>query len=335
MDEREELEKNILYVDVPRSTKAISHNNGVGLALGGGLARGLAHIGVIKALLSENISPQVVAGTSIGAVVGGCYLADKLDAIEHWALSLNRKRILSYLDLHLHGTSVIGGNKIMRLLNSHLGNVNIENLPYPYAAIATNMLTGHEVWLRKGPITEAMQASFALPGVFPPVARNDRFLVDGALVNPIPVAPCQAMGARVTIAVDLNADMIAKTGRDGKHYQSVAGFDVLTDKNLSEKDRKKMSNSFTKRLFRRKDDETPSLFGTMFSALNIMQDRLTRLRLASDPPDIQIKPLIGHIGVAEFDRAKELIDEGERATHEVIPHIKAAIEMMVPYHEED
>lgn len=327
MDEREELDKNIT------ATAQFAHKptNGIGIAFGGGLARGFAHIGVLKALLAEGIAPQIVSGTSIGAVVGGCYLVDKLDELEEWALSLNRKKVLAYLDFRVRSAGLIGGAKLMKLLEDRLGDTSIEKLDYPYVAIAANLLTGHEVWLQRGPLIEAMRASFALPGVFPPVERNDRFLIDGGLVNPVPVAPCQAMGARMTIAVDLNTDMIGKAAKPGKNYQTVAGFDMFDENDVPLEEQKKVSNSLTRRMFRRQNDESPSLFGVMMSSLGIMQDRLTRMRLASDPPDIHIKPNIGHIGLAEFDRAQELIDAGRQATENAMPAIKYTLGALLPY----
>lgn len=327
MDEREELEKNSAIPNhfLKRET------NGIGLALGGGLARGLAHIGVIKALVKEGVNPQIVAGTSIGAVVGGCHLTDKMAALEDWALSLTRKRVLSYLDFRVHSASLIGGQRLTKLLKSHLGDTKIETLDFPFAAVATNLLTGHEIWIQRGEIVEAMRASFALPGVFPPVERNHRLLADGALVNPLPVAPCQAMGARLTIAVDLNADLLGKSGKPGHNYQTVAGFDMFSEKDVSLQEQKKVKNSLTNRLFGRPNEHSPSLFGVMISSLGIMQDRLTRLRAASDPPDIHIKPQIGHIGLAEFERADELIAAGERAAYQEMSRIKEAMHLFLPY----
>ncbi|MGB0718928.1 MAG: patatin-like phospholipase family protein [Bdellovibrionales bacterium] len=302
---------------------------GIGLALGGGMARGFAHIGVLNVLRRHGIHPSIVSGTSIGAVVGACYLAHKLNEFEDWALSLNRYRILSYLDLRVRSAGLIGGNKLKNLLYDNFGDMTIEELPSPYIAIAADLLTGHEVWIRKGKLIDAMSASFALPGVFPPVERNHRLLVDGALVNPVPVAPAQAMGARMTIGVDLNADIIGKAAEPGQNFQTVAGFDLFNDKDVSKEQQKKVTTGLTKRLFSRQD-HNPSLFGVMVSALGIMQDRLTRSRLAGDPPDIHIKPQIGHIGLLEFEKAKELIALGEEAAEKAIPDIKAAMHVFLP-----
>lgn len=302
--------------------------NGIAICLGGGMARGFTHIGVLKSLHRNGIRPSIVTGTSIGAVVGGCYLAGKLDEFEEWALSLTRFNIFSYLDFRVRSAGLIGGARLEKLLEEHFQDLKIEDLPVPFIAIAADLVTGHEVWLRKGDLTDAMRASFALPGVFPPVKINDRLLIDGALVNPVPVAPAQAMGARITIAVDLNADMIGKAAKPGDAYPTIAGFDVLDDKGVPEKDQKAIkSSAMSRRLFRRQKDN-PSLFGVMVSALNIMQDRLTRSRLAGDPPDVHIKPRIGHIGLLEFEKAEELIMEGEAVTERNIPKIKAAIEVL-------
>lgn len=305
------------------------HPPGIGLALGGGMARGFAHIGVLKVLKKHHISPSIVAGTSIGAVVGGAYLIDRLDEFEKWARSLNRLKILSYLDFRVRSAGLIGGNRLNALLEEHFKDITLEELPNPFITIAADLVTGHEVWIRKGPLIEAMRASFALPGVFPPVARNHRFLVDGALVNPVPISACQAMGSRMTIGVDLHADIIGKATKPGQAYPTVAGFDLFNDKDVPPEEQKKVSSGLTRRLFRR-EDNNPSLFGVMVSALSIMQDRMTRSRLAGDPPDIHIKPQIGHIGLLEFEKADELIAEGEKAAEKVIDDIKQAMRLFLP-----
>lgn len=314
----------------PFSGQASAMPRAVGLALGSGLARGIAHIGVLRTLNKHGVYPGIVAGSSIGALVGGCYLAGKLDELEEWALSLSRKKVFSYLDFRIRSAGLVGGNKLATLLRGHLGDTMIEDLALPYVAIATDLVTGHEVWMRRGDLIDSMRASFALPGVFPPVSREGRFLVDGALVNPVPVSPCQALGARMTIAVDLNADMMGKVAKPGKNYQTVAGFDVFNEHDVPKEDQK-IFNSFslTSRIFRR-EPEGPSLFGVMVSALNIIQDRLTRSRLAGEPPDVHIKPRIGHIGLLEFERGKELIERGREAAEEALPDIMTAIRVLTP-----
>ena len=301
---------------------------GIGLSLGSGMARGFAHIGVINALMRHGIQPSIVTGTSMGAVVGACYLAGRLPALEEWATSLNRMKILSYLDLRVRSAGMIGGKKLNKLLNEHFSDMYIEDLPHPFIAIASDLVTGHEVWLRKGSLIEAMSASFALPGVFPPVVRNGRLLVDGALVNPVPVAPAQAMGARMTIGVDLNTDIIGKAAKPGQTYSTIAGFDLFDENDVPKEEQNRLKSGLARRLFSRKSD-SPSLFGVMVSALGIMQDRMTRSRLAGDPPDIHIKPQIGHIGLLEFEKAPELIALGEEAAEKSIPEIKEAMKLFL------
>ncbi len=313
--------------DVP----SLHASPGIGLALGGGMARGFAHIGALKALNRHGIYPTIIAGTSIGAVVGGSYLAGKLDELEDWARSLNRFRVFSYLDFRVRSPGMIAGGRLIKTMQDYFEDMSIEDLPHPFISIAADLVTGHEVWLRKGDLIQAMQASFALPGVFPPVERNHRFLVDGALVNPVPVSVCQALGARMTIAIDLHADMIGKAAKPEQKYQTVTGFDIFNDADVPEDTQKDFkSSSMMRRLFRRQDTETPSLFGVMVSALGIIQDRITRSRLAGDPPDVHIKPKIGHIGMLEFERADELIALGEEAAESCMTEIKAAVDVLIP-----
>ena len=302
---------------------------GLGIALGGGMARGFAHIGVLKVLNKYDIYPTIIAGTSIGAVVGGCYLAGKLDQLEDWARSLNRFKIFSYLDFRVRSAGLVGGKRLRDTLDEHFEDLEFEDLPHRLVCIATDLVTGHEVWLREGELIDAMVASFALPGIFPPVKFDERNLVDGALVNPCPISPCQALGARMTLAVDLNTDLIGKATKPGASYQTITGFDVFDSKDVPAEQQKKFkSSSLSRRLFRREQND-PSLFGVMVSGLGIIQDRLTRSRLAGEPPDIHIKPSIGHIGLLEFEKAEELIKLGEEATEKLIPDILAAMSVLL------
>lgn len=307
---------------------------GLAIALGGGMARGFAHIGVLKVFERHGIKPDIVAGTSIGAVVGAAYLSGRLDQLEEWALSLNRMKVLSYLDVRVRSSGIIGGKRLERLLSANFGDSIIEDLPHPFAAVATDLITGHEVWIKKGPIIQAIKASFALPGVFPPMERNGRFLIDGALVNPVPVAACLAMGSRMTIAVDLHADVVGKAAKPGNTYQTVTGFDLFNDADVPPEEQKKHKTPLTERLFKREQDN-PSLFGVMISSLGIMMDRMTRSRLSGDPPDVHIKPLIGHIGLLEFEKAPELIEQGEIAAMRALPDIQAAMDVFLTQRTEE
>lgn len=308
----------------------------IGIALGSGLARGFAHIGVMRALKRHGIEPTIISGTSMGALIGGAYLANKLDDVEDWAYKLTKFKVLSYMDFRVKSSGgLIGGERLAKLMFSTFGDARVEDLPHPFIAVATDLVTGHEAWLRKGRIVDAMRASFSLPGIFPPVSMGGRWLIDGALVNPVPVSACTASGARMTIAVNVSGDIIGKAKRPGdKSPASVAGFDMMTFKGPDHVEEAKKSGLVNK-LFRKEADDNPSIFGVMVSSLNIVQDRLARSRLAGDPPDVLIVPRIGHVGLMEFDRAEELIAEGEAAVERAMPDIKAAYTVLCTDYKEE
>jgi NTE family protein len=182
----------------------------IGLALGCGAARGWAHIGILEVLRRAGIVPDIIAGTSMGAVVGGCHAAGKLDELEEFARSLTRRRVFGYLDLNFGGSGLINGQRLTERLEHSLSDTPIQSLTARYVAVATEIGTGHEVWVARGRLVDAMRASYALPGIFKPVRIDGRWLFDGALVNPVPVSVCRALGARYVIAVNLNADISGK-----------------------------------------------------------------------------------------------------------------------------
>src|SRR5690349_18526260 len=192
----------------------------IGLALGGGAARGLSHIGILRTLIAHGIVPNIVVGTSIGAVVAGAYAAGHLDKLEEWARGLQPRNIFSYLDIRLNGSGLIGGAKLAAELEASMGQTLIEDLPIKYATVATEVRTGHEIWLTNGPMVEAMRASYALPGIFSPVLVGDRWLVDGALVNPVPVSAARAFGAEIVIAANVSSDVFAHSTTIYSHGQS-------------------------------------------------------------------------------------------------------------------
>ncbi len=297
----------------------------IGLALGSGVARGWAHLGAIRALSRHGIEPDVIVGTSIGAVVGGVHLAGKADALEAWARSLTKVRMISYMDFRVRNGGMIGGRHLVDALRENLGELRIEDLGIPFAAVATDLVTGHEVWLREGDLIDAMRTSFSLPGVFEPMQHDNRWLVDGALVNPVPVSVCRALGAQMTIAVNLNADIIGKERRAGASVPTVAGFDLLSELQQGEESSKPSRiGTLARRLFRREPTH-PSMFGVMISSLGIVQDRISRSRLAGEPPDVHVTPRLGSIGLFEFDRADEIIAEGEAAVERVLPDLHDAL----------
>jgi NTE family protein len=295
----------------------------IGLALGSGVARGWAHIGVLQALEQNGIVPDIIAGTSIGALVGGVYLANHLTTLAEWALSLNRMRLVRYLDVQFGGGGLIAGRRLAALLKENLGDSRIESLPKPFVAVTTELATGHEFWAQKGTLVEAIQASYALPGVFSPVQFDDRWLVDGALVNPVPVSVCRALGARLVIAVNLNADIFGKAnvgagGKAGSGLAEERGLEALASR---------PGNIVMRQLFGH-DKSGPSMFSVMVGSLNIIQDRLSRSRLAGDPPDVVVAPRLGHIGLLEFHRAEEAIAEGILSVERSMPFLRDAIQVL-------
>ena len=291
----------------------------IGLALGSGVARGWAHLGVLKALERIGLRPDVVAGSSIGALVGGFYLAGHAQALEDWARHLTTLRMLRYLKLPLTGSGMISGRKLFHEAETYLGDLQINELPSPFVAVATDLWTGHEIWLREGRLTDAMRASLSLPGIFKPLRINGHWLVDGALVNPVPVSVCRALGAQMVISVNLNADIMGKLHEEREEAENGNG-GASKDSNL-------LSSSL-----RQFGHGEPSTFNVMVTSLNIIQDRIARSRLAGDPPDVTINPRIGHIGLLEFDRAEELIRAGEAAVDRAMPEINDAVSVFSAMH---
>lgn len=295
----------------------------IGIALGSGVARGWAHIGVLRRLEKEGIKPDLVCGTSIGALVGGLYLAGEINTLEEWARDLGKASMFRFLDLRLSGGGLISGKKLFRLIDEAVGEKQIEDLPIPFSAITTELGTGHEIWVRHGGLAKAINASYALPGLFSPQQIDNRWLIDGALTNPVPVSVCRALGARLVIAVNLNADVFGMTnvGMNGKAEEKVAedmqkSFSTPSPLNLM------------KHRFFDKSGTEPSIFGVMMSSLNIVQDRLSRSRLAGDPPDVTIAPRLAHLGLLEFDKAEEMIKEGEEAVERALPFLHHALKVL-------
>ena len=308
----------------------------IGLALGGGAARGLAHIGIIRTLVAHGIVPNVVVGTSIGAVVGGAYAAGHLDTLEEWARRLQPRNILGYLDIRLNGSGLIGGDKLAAQLEAAIGPTLIEDLPMKFATVATEVRTGHEIWLTHGRMVEAMRASYALPGIFSPVLVGDRWLVDGALVNPVPVSAARAFGAEIVIAANLSSDIFAHSTTIYSHGPSAELTVAVAPDTMIEPAAPKRGLG---RLFSAERTMKREFFGTagrpgissvMVDAFNIMQDRITRARLAGDPPDLLISPRVGEIGWFDFHRADDLIAPGTRAAERAIDSIQEAIHILAP-----
>ena len=305
----------------------------LGLALGGGAARGFAHIGVMRTLLANGIVPDVVVGTSIGAVVGGLHAAGRLDTFEEWGRSLQGMRnILGYLDIRLDGSGLLGGEKLASRLEKAIGQIQIEDLPMKYASVATEVRTGHEIWLTHGRLVEAMRASYALPGIFSPVMIGDRWLVDGALVNPVPVSAARALGAEIVIAVNLSTDVFTHSTTIHAHGAMPAPVAAPVTEETPAKRRFPRIFSL-ERTVKREFFGTaarPGISSVMIDAFNIMQDRITRARLAGDPPDLLITPRVGQFGWFDFHRAEDLIAHGARAAERALESIQETIDVLAP-----
>jgi len=325
----------VVSIDIPGKAVDAGHvtiksgGPSIGLVLGSGAARGFAHIGVMRALQAHGIKPDIIVGTSMGALVGGCYATDQLDTLEDWARSLTMRRIIGYLDVRIGGSGLIGGGRLANRLQESIGEATIEDLPIRFAAIATEIGTGHEVWLTKGSLSLAVRASYALPGIFPPVQLGGRWLVDGALVNPVPVSAARALGARVVIAVNMDADRFGRGTTIASHGATLTDAPPTAPAEHARNGFARLRGMFTaERALKRQiisGDSRPSFSTVMVESFNIMQDRLTRMRLAGDPPDVHITPRIGHIGWLDFHRAAESITVGRTATEKAIDSIAESI----------
>lgn len=293
-------------------------NTKIGIALGSGSARGWAHIGVLKALAELGIKPDIVAGSSIGALVGAAYASNKLNEMEKVVTKLTWKEIIAYLDMSIIGGGLIQGDKLVDFFRQHIEETNIESLPRKFSAVATEFNSGREVWLQNGDLLDAVRASSALPGLFTPVKMNNQWLIDGGIVDPVPVSLCRAMGAEIVIAVSLNGDIIGKHGRTHQR-ETYSEITKKENDNIAtlwnrisdqlEKTVSKNKNMLLSRLLGVTQD-SPGLVEVLIGSIHIMQDRITRSRMAGDPPDILLSPKLSHLGLLEFDQGKVAIEEG-------------------------
>ena len=318
---RRQLKGDVIAAPGPHPEDRLS----IGLVLGGGAARGFAHIGVLRTLAAHGLRPNVIAGTSIGAVVGGLFAAGKLDEFEDWSRQLTRRRILGYLDFRFGGSGLIGGGRLVRKLEDTLGGISFADLPIRLAAIATEIGTGHEIWLTRGRLSEAMEASYALPGIFPPKLIGGRWLMDGAMVNPLPISAARALGARVVIAVNLNADNFGR-GTIIQDHGSNAEDEARRAQHELERSRRRIFRP--DRLIHRQffgAPDRPGLSTVMVEAFQVMQDRITRARLAGDPPDVMISPRLGRTNLFDFHRADHIIAIGAEAAEKSIEAIAESI----------
>jgi NTE family protein len=274
---------------------------------------------VIKALLKEGIEPDIVCGTSVGAIIGGSYVSGNLDKLESWVLDSTRSDVLRFFDIGFSKTGFVDAERMNWFLHSYVAAQGrlIEDMPKKYAAVATDLDTGREVWFTQGELTDAVRASMALPGLFPAVRNDQRWLVDGSLVNPVPVTVCRALGADIVIAVNLNSGIIGKRNNDRqkpgqKNDQGVLG------------SIRQQAREYSESIFPAREEkvEAPGLFYAIANSINIVQDRITRSRLAGDPADVLLSPPLADIGMLEFRRAAEAIQQGEECVQRAIAEIR-------------
>ena len=282
----------------------------VGLALGSGSARGWGHIGVIRALEKAGIHPDVVCGTSIGALVGAAYAAGELDRLESWVLELGIADVVGFVDVSL-SSGVIKGDRLLDYFRRHFTDRSIDDLRVPFTAVATSLGTGAEVWLRRGSTMDAVRASIALPGLFAPVRWEGSLLVDGGLVNPVPVSVARAMGADIVIAVDLGSDILGRRFRAPRPPDAPVGA-VNTWMRKLQENLRGLEHAESP-----DEPAMPSMLDVLTTCMDIVQVRIARSRMAGEPPEVVVAPRLAHLRLLDFHRAKEAIEEGHRAVERV------------------
>jgi len=283
----------------------------IGVALGSGSARGWAHIGVLRALAEMGVTPDIVCGTSIGAFVGAAHADGDLGSLEDWVRTLSWQEVVGFFDVGARG-GLIKGDKLMGFFARHFVDRDVEQLPVPFACVATDLTSGREVWLREGSVVDAVRASIALPGLFSPLARDDRLLVDGGLVNPVPVSLARALGADLVIAVDLGSDVV------GRRFKPAEEAPVNW--------RQRFAQFFgAPGAAHVAGGEGPSLLDVVAGSINIMQVRIARSRLAGEPADVLLSPRLAHVGLFDYHRGEEAIEEGREAVRVMQPAILRAL----------
>jgi NTE family protein len=300
----------------------------IGIALGSGSARGWSHIGVIRSLQKAGIPIDITCGASIGALVAGSYAAGFLDPLDRWVRKLSWPNVIGFMDVMIPRSGLIEGEKITDFFRQIMADPKIEDLSFPFAAVASDLKTGREVWLQDGSLMDAIRASISLPGILTPCQRDGQWLVDGGLVNPVPVSLCRAMGAEIVIAVNLNSDIMGKPrlrrisdppngGKNGENQKTMGKWAAFLNQAAQQG-----NLALFRQLFQEQPGRGPSIFDVLTASIKIMQDRITRERLAADPPEILVIPKLAHIGLMEFNRAAESIEEGKRAMDLMLPMLR-------------
>jgi len=286
------------------------HRPKLGIALGSGSARGWAHIGVLRELAEQGIAPNFIAGCSMGAMVGAACAAGRIEDLETWALSLDWKSVVGLLDVGLRG-GLIKGDRLLNMYQGKFVECQFSELALPFAAVATDLATGKELWLREGKVSDAVRASCTVPGLFQPLWLDGRYVVDGSVVNPIPVSLCRAMGAEVVIAVDLGSHMDRRFPLDRQELPKAGP------------QRRRLFNVLGPS--KRPDVPPPSIMDALLGAIDVMQERIARARLVSEPPEVLLTPRLGKLGPFEYHHAALAIAEGRAVVAQNLPAIHGAL----------
>jgi NTE family protein len=298
----------------------------IGIALGGGAARGWAHIGILQQLAEMGVHPDIVSGCSIGSLVGAAYAADNLDKFERWTLSLTKIEMMRYFEFNSSFNGFVRQEKLRQLFHDQVcaRQQSIEGLHKRFSSVATNLHNGREIWFTKGPVIDAVWASIALPGLFPPVPYKDQWLIDGGLVNPVPVSLCRALGADIVIAVNLNHNLLWTKNRKKRPIPATENTQESPKpaETPAETIGNQLVNSvatslreYSSNLFpeKKNDNPMPGVIDTLAGSIYIMQDKITRSRMVGDPPELLLNPRLSNIGLLEFYRAAEAIEEGRQS----------------------
>jgi len=303
----------------------------LGIALSSGSARGWAHIGILQTLAARGLHPDVVTGASVGALVGAACAAGRLPELESWVCTLTQLDVWRLVDTTFRGGGVMTGNRLMEAIAAQVGNLPIESLPVRFGAVATDLYTGEEIWLREGPFMAAVRASSGVPGLFAPHLHDGRWLIDGGVVNPVPISLCRALGADLVIAVDLSRPVtFAAMRAGGPHDAAPHEPPSATAREEAGAERTAILRRWSGLVdglvesFRSRRSE-PGLVEVMTSAVNIMQDRITRSRLELDPADLLLRPDLGDFQLMDFHRAREAIDIGRAYVEQVAPQLDAFV----------
>lgn len=294
----------------------------IGLALGAGAARGWAHIGVINALQRAGIDVDVIAGCSIGSLVGAAYACNRLPPLEKWVCSFSNWDVLKLMDLSWQRGGLLRGERVFSQYRKLIPVSEIEHCERRFAAVTTNLSTGRELWFTQGDLHLAIRASCSMPGLMAPVMHNGYWLVDGAVVNPVPVSLARAMGADIVIAVDLQHD--AHLMQPDLLSMEVPRPESGEDLSWHSRLRSRLASMSSRRATR-----VPTAMEIMSTSIQVLENRLKRNRMAGDPPDIVIQPFCPQISTLDFHRAGEAIAAGHLAVDkrmdELLPLVRTSV----------